>query len=61
MLQNVIPSIDEQRAIVAHIKRETTKLDAMRDATEKTIGLLKERRAALITATVTGAMNISEH
>lgn len=54
------PPIHEQHAIVAYINQETSKLDAMRDATEKTIGLLKERRAALIAATVTGVMNISE-
>jgi type I restriction enzyme S subunit len=55
-----VPPVEEQRAIVVHIKRETAKLDAMRAAAEKTIGLLKERRAALIAATVTGVMNISE-
>jgi len=55
-----VPPVEEQRAIVVHIKRETAKLDALRAAAEKTIGLLKERRAALIAATVTGVMNISE-
>ncbi|MFH1081061.1 MAG: restriction endonuclease subunit S [Pseudomonadota bacterium] len=55
-----LPPESEQQAIVAHIKQETKKLDAMRDATEKTIGLLKERRAALIAAAVMGEMNIAE-
>lgn len=54
------PPLHEQHAIVTYIKQETTKLDAMRDATEKTIGLLKERRAALIAAAVMGEMNIAE-
>ena len=49
-----VPPIDEQRAIVAHITAETAKLDALRSATERTIALLKERRAALIAAAVTG-------
>ena len=53
-----IPPADEQIAIVAHIAAETAKLDTLRAATERTIALLKERRAALIAATVTGKMNV---
>ena len=49
-----LPPPAEQRAIVAHISAETAKLDALRQAAERTIGLLKERRAALIAAAVTG-------
>ena len=49
---------DEQRAIVAHIAAETAKLDALRAATERTIALLKERRAALIAAAVTGQIEV---
>lgn len=54
------PSLDEQRAIVAHIATETAKLDALRAATEQTIARLKERRSALIAAAVTGQLNIGE-
>ncbi|HEY3256104.1 MAG TPA: hypothetical protein VGJ91_19225, partial [Polyangiaceae bacterium] len=53
-----VPPIDEQRAIVRHLDRETAKLDAMRSATERTIALLKERRAALIAAAVTGQIDV---
>jgi type I restriction enzyme, S subunit len=56
--QVCVPPIDEQRAIVAHIAAETAKLDALRAATERTIALLKERRAALIAAAVTGKINV---
>jgi len=49
-----LPPLPEQCAIVAHILAETAKLDALRQAAERTIGLLKERRAALIAAAVTG-------
>jgi type I restriction enzyme S subunit len=49
-----LPSTDEQRAIVTHIAQETAKLDALKQAAERTIGLLKERRAALIAEAVTG-------
>lgn len=53
-----VPSKDEQRAIVAHISAETAKLDGLRAATERTLGLLKERRAALIAAAVTGKIAV---
>jgi type I restriction enzyme S subunit len=55
-----VPPIDEQRAIVTHIAEETQKLDALRSAAERTITLLKERRAALIAAAVTGRLNVNE-
>jgi len=48
------PPIDEQRAIVDFITRETAKIDSVRAATERTIALLKERRSALIAAAVNG-------
>jgi len=53
-----VPPREEQRAIVTHIAAETAKLDAMRLATERTIALLKERRAALIAAAVTGQIDV---
>lgn len=55
-----VPPRDEQRAIVAHIASETMKLDALRAATERTIALLKERRAALILAAVTGRIEVKQ-
>ena len=53
-----VPPIAEQRAIVAHIENETKKLDELRTATERTTVLLKERRAALIAAAVTGQIDV---
>lgn len=53
-----VPPEAEQRSIVEHIRRETTKLDAVRAATERTIALLKERRSALIAAAVTGQIDV---
>jgi type I restriction enzyme, S subunit len=53
-----LPPMDEQAAIVDHIAAETAKLDALRLATERTIALLKERRAALIAAAVTGKLDM---
>jgi type I restriction enzyme S subunit len=56
--QVCVPPMDEQRIIVAHIAAETAKLDNLQAATERTIALLKERRAALIAATVTGQIEV---
>jgi type I restriction enzyme S subunit len=52
------PPISEQHTIVAHIEQETRKLAALSYATEGTIALLKERRAALIAAAVTGQIDL---
>ena len=54
-----VPSMDEQSAIVAHIANETRKLDELRAATERTTVLIKERRAALIAAAVTGQLEVT--
>lgn len=53
-----LPPISEQRVIVAQILTETSKLNALRTVTEKTIALLKERRAALIAAAVMGQIKM---
>ena len=42
------------------IQIETKKLDTLADATERTIALLQERRSALISAAVTGQLEIGE-
>jgi type I restriction enzyme S subunit len=53
-----VPPLAEQRAIVAHIASATAKLDGLCAAAERTIALLKERRAALIAAAVTGKIAV---
>jgi type I restriction enzyme S subunit len=53
-----VPPLSEQRAIINHIADEITKLGALRSAAEKTIDLLKERRAAIIEALVTGQITL---
>lgn len=55
-----VPSLDEQRQIVAYITDERTKIDRLATATERSIALLKERRSALIAAAVTGQIDIPE-
>ena len=54
-----LPPLAEQRAIVTHIAAETIRLDALAAATARSIALLKERRAALIAAAVTGRVDVS--
>lgn len=53
-----IPPLDEQRAIVAHIQEQTARIDALIAKTKEHIALAKERRTALITAAVTGQIDV---
>jgi type I restriction enzyme, S subunit len=53
-----VPPIEEQHAIVDHIATETAKLNRLHASAQRTIALLKERRAALIAAAVTGRVPI---
>ncbi len=48
----------EQTKIADHIERETTRIDGLLEKTERSIALLKEKRAALITAAVTGKIDV---
>jgi len=54
------PLIDEQRRIAAQLDQQTAKIDTMIAETERFIELSKERRAALITAAVTGQIDVRE-
>lgn len=55
-----LPPLAEQDAILEAVQAETAKIDRLRDATEHSITLLKERRSALIAAAVTGQIDIPE-
>lgn len=55
-----LPPVDEQFLIVTQIQKQTKRLDSLRQYTEQTIGLLRERRAAVIAAAVTGKLKTSE-
>lgn len=52
------PDIREQAAIADHIKAETARIDGLISLTERSIELLREKRAALITAAVTGKIDV---
>jgi len=49
-----LPPQDEQREILAHIQRETAKLDGLHRSYERQLALLAEYRASLIHECVTG-------
>lgn len=55
-----IPPISEQREISERIDRSLGKIDTLITETERFIELAKERRAALITAAVTGQIDVRE-
>lgn len=54
----VVPPIEEQRAIVAHIKAETDKQEAAVALLEQQISKLKEYKATLINSAVTGKIKV---
>ena len=53
-----IPGRAEQYAIVEYVKTEIAKLDALTAEAERAIDLLQERRTALISAAVTGKIDV---
>ena len=59
-LAMLIPPLDEQRAIVAYLDDETELIDALVVRTEAAIERLQEYRTALITAAVTGKIDVRE-
>ncbi|WP_017761478.1 restriction endonuclease subunit S [Pseudacidovorax intermedius] len=52
------PPLKEQADIVRFLDSELKKLSDLRDAAEQAVALLKERRAALIAAAVTGQIDV---
>jgi type I restriction enzyme S subunit len=54
----VIPPLDEQQEIVDFLGEQTSRIDALIAKTEEHMALAKERRAALITAAVTGQIDV---
>lgn len=57
-LKVCLPTLDEQDRILTRIARETGHIDALIATTQHSIDLLKERRSALITAAVTGKIDL---
>ena len=59
-LEIPFPDNNEQEKIASFIREETSKLDSFISKIEKSIELLKEYRSALITAAVTGKIDVRE-
>ncbi|WP_432091734.1 restriction endonuclease subunit S [Streptomyces sp. NRRL F-5630] len=55
-----VPPADEQTRILGYLDKQTAKIDQLIAETEQFIELSQERRAALITATVTGQIDVRE-
>ena len=55
-----LPPLNEQIEIVATLNRDTARIDLLTEKTQRSIDLLKERRAAFITAAVTGQIDLRE-
>lgn len=53
------PPLSEQASLVGHLTKALYKLDMLAQATEQTVTLIKERRAALIAAAVTGQLEVA--
>ncbi|MFJ9307306.1 restriction endonuclease subunit S [Streptomyces cyaneofuscatus] len=53
-----IPSLDEQRRIAVQLDEQTAKTDTLIEETGRFIDLSRERRSALITAAVTGQIDV---
>jgi len=55
-----VPDISEQIAIISFLDLEIQKIDKLIEKVELTIERLKEYRTALITAAVTGKIDVRE-
>ena len=53
-----LPPLAEQRAIADHLESETAKIDALSAKNDQLIALLREKRTALISAAVTGKIDL---
>jgi len=55
-----VPSLDEQEAIATYLSRTKSAIDSMKKAVKCAIDLFQERRSALISAAVTGKIDVRD-
>ena len=55
-----LSQVSEQKAIANFLDKETTRIDSLMEKIKRSIELLKEYRSALITAVVTGKINVCD-
>lgn len=53
-----VPPTNEQESIAAHLAKQTAKIDTLTAEAQRAIDLLQERRTALISAAVTGQIDV---
>lgn len=53
-----MPPVEGQAEIIEQIAFESKRIEELRDSTESTVALLKERRSALIASVVTGQIDV---
>ncbi len=58
VLPVAVPPLDEQQRIVTFLDREIAKLETLTAEAQGAIGMLQERRSALISAAVTGQIDV---
>ena len=56
-----LPPLNEQRAIAAFLDRRTERIDALCSRIETAIERLQEHRTTLVTAAVTGKIDVRDH
>jgi len=61
LIISVPPAEDERAQIQRHIVIESSKFDTLTAEAQRTIDLLQERRTALISAAVTGQIDVRQH
>jgi type I restriction enzyme S subunit len=59
-LRSLLPPLKEQLAIVEHIEIVAEKVDSLIERASSVIGLMQERRTALISAAVTGKIDVRD-
>lgn len=57
----VLPDLETQAASVRFLDQQTAEVEAILDAAKRAIELSKERRSALISAAVTGQIDVTDH
>jgi type I restriction enzyme S subunit len=57
-LRLCLPPLEEQRQMVSYLDAELAKLDTLTAEAQRAIDLLQERRTALISAAVTGQIDV---
>ena len=53
-----VPPVEHQKVFITSFRRQTAQVNALIAKTEEHIALAKERRSALITAAVTGQIDV---